>query len=117
MQYSRPMIELVYEIRRRVSADLKPGIKLANPDMFQELSNYYQSSKDSIARTLIKELFSMAGEPWASLLNKPNEPVAPRQVIKSYRGQVSMVEAKKPASTSVQGSKPVRIYRGQVVEE
>lgn len=117
MQYSRPMIELVYEIRRRVNADLKPGIKLANPDMFQELSDYYQSSKNTIARTLIKELFSMAGEPWASRLNKASEPITSRQVTKAYRGQVSLVEAKKPPSTSPQSSRPVRIYRGQVVEE
>lgn len=117
MQYSRPMIELVYEIRRRVNADLKPGIKLANPDMFQELSDYYQSSKDTISKTLIKELFSMAGEPWASNLNKTKEAVAPRQVIKAYRGQVSLVEAKKPPSAASQDSKPVRIYRGQIVDE
>lgn len=117
MQYSRPMIELVYEIRRRVSADLKPGIKLANPDMFQELADYYHSSKDTISKTLIKELFSLAGEPWASSLDKAAESIAPRQVTKAYRGQVSLVEAKKPAAASGQGTKPVRIYRGQVVEE
>ncbi len=117
MQYSRPMIELVYEIRRRVNADLKPSIKLANPDMFKELLDHYQSSKDTISRTLIKELFSMAGEPWNSSLNKPAEAVISRQVTKAYRGQVSLVDAKKPPSESNQAAKPVRIYRGQVVEE
>lgn len=117
MQYSRPMIELVYEIRRRVSADLKPGIKLANPDMFQELSDHYHACKDIITKTLIKELLTMAGEPWENNLHKPTEAVAPRQVIKSYRGQVSLVEAKTAISGSVKGSKSVRIYRGQIVGE
>jgi hypothetical protein len=118
MQYSKPMIDLVYEIRRRVDAKMKPGIKLANPDMLQELAEFHHDCKDTITRTLIKELLSLAGEPWVDQLDEPKpksetpKPDTPKQITKVYRGQVSLVDA----PTTRESHRPVRIYRGQVVE-
>ena len=115
MQYSKPMIDLVYEIRRRVDAKLKPSIKLANPDMLQELADFHHHCKDTITRTLIKELLSLAGDPWMEQLDEPGARIEPqRQITKVYRGQVSLVDA--PSATPKEPQKPVRIYRGQIVE-
>jgi hypothetical protein len=107
------MIELVYEIRRRVPADLKPGIKLANPDMLEELADFYHTSKDVITKTLVKELFNLAGEPWINLTAERKLDV-PKQVAKVYRGQTTLVDA--PAEKAeAEPAKPVRMYRGQPV--
>lgn len=113
MQYSKPMIDLVYEIRRRVDAAMKPGVKLANPEMLDELHHYYQTSKDVITKALIKELFFLAGEDWLERLEAAAHPEPPRQVVKVYRGQVSL----EPSMASpLPSPKPQRIYRGQIVD-
>lgn len=98
MQYTRPMIDLVYEIRRRVDSELKPSVKLANPEMFQELADYYQRSRDTITKTLIKELLSQAGDDWLALLDPPKAatPQLPKQLVKVYRGQTLLEDAPQP---------------------
>ena len=115
MQYSRPMIELVYEIRRRVHADLKPGIKLSNPELFNELTDIYHRISCTVTRTLIKELFALAGDPWDTLLEN-NQKNAAKQVTKMYRGQVSLEDAPRDDKAGEQKKKPVRIYRGQIIQ-
>jgi uncharacterized protein YicC (UPF0701 family) len=123
MQYTKPMIDLVYEIRRRVDADMKPSVKMANPEMLKELADYHQQTKDTITKTLIKELLFMAGEQWRQLLEpvspeaaqvpditKQKVPEIPRQVVKVYRGQTILVDA--PRATH---ANPVRMYRGHPV--
>jgi len=114
MQYTKPMIELVFEIRRRVPADLKPSIKLANPELLDELTQHYAKSRDVITQTLIKELLQKAGAPWDSYLEAEQREKAPKQVTKAYRGQVTLEDAPDHSKTK---SKSKRMYRGQVVEE
>ncbi|MEX1032726.1 MAG: hypothetical protein WDZ30_05155, partial [Cellvibrionaceae bacterium] len=104
-----PMIELVFEIRRRVNAHTKPGIKLANPDLLGELGDIYHSSKDTILRTLIKELLTRAGGNWEKLLTDSSTPT-PKTVVKVYRGQASVEATSKGSGTPP--SKSVRYYRG-----
>lgn len=91
MQYTKPMVDLIYEIRRRVDAATKPSIKMANPEVLNELAEYHHHTKDTITKALIKELLFMAGPEWAALLDPvappPPKEVAPRQVVKVYRGQ------------------------------
>lgn len=113
MHYTKPMIELVFEIRRRVNAQMKPGIKLANPDLLVELGEIHRSSKDTILRTLIKELLTIAGEEWLSLLQAPQSRGKTR--VKVYRGQISLEPTEHPpASDGASGS--VRYYRGVKIE-
>jgi len=131
MQYTKPMIELVYEIRRRVDANTKPKVKMANPDMLKELADFHYRAKDTITKTLIKELLFLAGEEWLALLNPPllTEPIAPqKQAIKVYRGQTSLVESSHEAivvndaihsellASTATAAKPVRMYRGPPVD-
>lgn len=132
MQYTKPMVDLVYEIRRRVDAAMKPSVKMANPDVLKELADYHQQSKDTIAKALIKELLFMAGPEWAALLEPAdgaNKGDIPRQIVKVYRGQTILEDATQnpqPASDSTvvrselltsapAADKPVRMYRGHPI--
>ena len=115
MQYSKPMIELVYEIRRRVNADLKPSIKLSNPELLNELTDIYHSIDCAVSKALIKELFALAGDPWVELLEN-NEKNTTRQAAKVYRGQMSLEESGGSTAEDDDKKKPVRIYRGRVIE-
>ena len=115
MQYTKPMVDLVYEIRRRVDLDMKPGVKMANPELLQELAEYHHHTKDTITKTLIKELLFLAGDQWLLLLEPTHTTVEtmteiPRQIVKVYRGQTTLEEAR-PATPS----KSVRMYRGQPI--
>lgn len=120
MQYTKPMIDLVYEIRPRVEPALKPGVKMANPDLLRELADYYRRASDTITKTLIKELLSLAGDEWRALVN-PGESATPsdeppKQVVKVYRGQTILTDAPRaeaPSATSP--AKHTRIYRGRPV--
>jgi len=112
MQYTKPMIDLVYEIRRRVDANMKPSVKMANPDVLKELAEYHHHTTDNITKTLIKELLFLAGPTWVALLDTTKsftEKMSdhPKQVVKVYRGQTTLVDA--PQATE---SKKVRMYRG-----
>ena len=68
MNFTKQMIDLVKEIRRRASSEAKPGIKLANPELLEELIPVYQLSTDTVTKALIKELFFVAGEDWPQRL-------------------------------------------------
>lgn len=124
MQYTKPMIDLVYEIRRRVAPDMKPGVKMANPELLKELADYYHQAKDTITKTLIKELLSLAGDEWRALLQpsagNSQKTEHPKQVVKVYRGQTILVDAPKEAHPELLASpspaKPVRMYRGHPVD-
>lgn len=144
MQYTKPMIDLVYEIRRRVDADMKPSVKMANPELLVELAEYHHHTKNTITKALIKELLFLAGDEWPLLLEPAKtESVKSqeihKQVVKVYRGQIILEDAPHPASASDEDTtnqnassgglfselltntkpaahnKPVRMYRGQPV--
>lgn len=125
MQYTKPMIDLVYEIRRRVEPDMKPGVKMANPELLKELADYYHQAKDTITKTLIKELLALAGDEWKALLqpgtyaNQRSD--LAKQVVKVYRGQTVLEDApKQEVRTELlvnsPPAKPVRMYRGHPVD-
>lgn len=117
MQYTKPMIELVFEIRKLVPSPLKPGIKLANPDLFAELREHYKTGAKTITKALIKELFSLAGEEWLIYLTQaaPDKPI---YNTKMYRGVVSLEESATNTGTDTNAKKKdakKRVYRGQVI--
>lgn len=121
MQFSKPMIELVFEIRRFVGPELKPSIKLANPELFHELQTHYHQGSGAVTKALIKELFSLAGGDWPSRLENQAPPVA--QKLRVYRGQASLDDKpsaeSNPSARSNEADKKrkTRIYRGQVITE
>lgn len=135
MQYTKPMIDLIYEIRRRVNADLKPSVKMANPELLKELVDYHHQTKDNVTKALIKELLFLAGDEWSHLLHVDHETTKEydihmhirKQTVMVYRGQTVLIDAPSPSdsdnshhlnqttSPTHRTDKPQRIYRGQPV--
>lgn len=125
MNFNKPMIDLVRELRKRAPAEEKPGIKLANPDLMQEMIPWFHCTKDVVVKALIKELFEYAGEDWpdklaaVEKLGSASEKTAPaadgkRYVTRVYRGQTQLVEVTSEDKTS-RTPRTQRVYRGQVV--
>lgn len=117
MQYTKPMIELVYEIRRRVPSELKPGVKLANPDLFNELISHYQNKgANTVTKALIKELLSLAGENWVTELENQNSDKGNGHQTKMYRGLISLEKKNtQEAKIARSNQSKKKIYRGQVI--
>jgi hypothetical protein len=117
MNYSKAMIDLISESRRRAPSEDKPNIKLANPDVLIELNKIYHDSKDTVLKAIIKEAFNLAGEGWPDKLIGKKEEIedakGPRYITKVYRGQTQLIEILPAAELLANKSK--RIYRGQVV--
>ena len=118
MNYSKAMIDLISEARRRASSEDKPSIKLANPDVLTELNKIYHSSSDTVLKAIIKETFHLAGDSWPDkLLEKEEEEdlaKGPRFITKVYRGQTQLIEVA-PEDSLASKPKTARIYRGQVI--
>lgn len=100
MNYSKAMIDLITESRRRASREDKPNIKLANPDVLTELNKIYHNSNDTVLKAIIKETFHLAGGSWPdALVENVAEKMAeedtvkkPRFITKVYRGQTQLIE-------------------------
>jgi len=133
MNYTKPMIDLVLEIRRRAPSGAKPVIKLANPDLLSELIPIYRDTTDNILRTMTRKLFVMAGDDWVGKLNQGSEDESRKDVKKVYGSHSSAIKVSSHVEkATVQRSDKVgvttarkaprgtptrsqRIYRGQVV--
>lgn len=117
MNYTKAMIDLVKEIRRRATSDEKPSIKLTNPDLFPELQGILADTNDAVMKALIKELFSLVGSPWSEPITDINENY-PQSIFTSYRGQAKMKARSVEDKTEAEAKKKFssqRIYRGQIV--
>jgi len=119
MNLSKAMIDLITEARRRAPSEDKPSIKLANPNILSELHTLYHNSQDTVLKAIIKEAFSLAGDPWPAKLLKeePSEQPDIKYVTRVYRGQTQLLEVKQDDAVGGPNptTKPKRIYRGQVV--
>lgn len=113
MTFNKAMIDLAKEIRRRAPADLKPTIKMANPELFVELGKIYQDTGDAVMKALIKEICELAGEPWSDVLVTGTE--GERASIQTYRGSTAYQSAPGKPEPGEKADAPKRIYRGQVV--
>lgn len=113
MQYTKPMIELVYEIRKTVPAEFKPSVKLANPDLFNQLITHYHHGAKTITKALIKELLSFAGSDWTEALLE-QKPIEEKHATKIYRGTISL-ERQQLAEEKARENRKKRIYRGRVI--
>jgi len=74
---TKPMIDLIREIRRRSSDDVKDSIKFSNPNIIDELIVLYHQSNDQIFIALIKELCVLAGASLEPESNETEEPKSP----------------------------------------
>lgn len=115
MNFTKPMIDLAKEIRRRAPSEVKASVKMANPDLFDELVKIFHESNDVVLKALIKEICELAGEGWPEALQNQNNEPAPKQSVFAYRGQISMVEKITTREEKPTEQVKKRIYRGQVV--
>lgn len=125
MQYTKPMIDQVFQIRKVAPDHIRAQIKLANPNLLDYMAEIYWQFHDKSLRELIQQLMSMAGPPWLTLLEE-NPQTRPNHSQQVYRGRVrpealqfQAPPVKTPTSakalTHTQKEKIV-IYRGQVVQ-
>lgn len=119
MQYTKALVDLIQEARRRAPNEAKPSIKLANPNVLYELITLYQQSSDAVFKALIKEICNQAGEEWAERLEQPaeaNPSTSEEQyTLRVYRGK-TILEPKRPTEEAKENlSRKQRIYRGRVV--
>jgi hypothetical protein len=121
MQYTKPMIDQVFLIRKAVPDQLRAQIKLANPQLLEMLADLHRELHDKLLRELIKQLMSMAGPLWLSQLEN-SAPVSRPHHQQIYRGQVCHSAeippsgtTDKPATTPTHKEKNV-IYRGQLIQ-
>ncbi len=114
MQYSKPMIDLVLQIRKIVPTDIKPQIKLGNPELLDYLLEVYPLLENPPLRARLTRLFELAGPEWvtaAAALLTPAPEALP--AARLYRGQTVLDDAQTGDGAA---SKPKTItYRGRVV--
>lgn len=118
MQYTKAMIDLLKEVRRRAPAEEKPAIKLANPEVMNEVQRLYFKSKDAVLKAIVKELFDLAGSPWDQALRIPaqaEESVREGYILKSYRGVTQLLERAEQAHQASPEHSKKKVYRGQVI--
>lgn len=111
MQYTKPMIDLVFQIRKAVPNEIKPQIKLSNPELLGLLLSAYPSFEDQTLRILVAKLMEMAGSAWP--LSEADRADAPAKI---YRGQTIAVDVH-PNGLAHSGKKKTLIYRGRRVAE
>ena len=119
MQYTKPMIDQVFQIRKAVPDHLRAQIKLANPHLLDILADLYRELHDKLLRDHIKQLMSMAGPTWLSQLENPAVVSRPHDNQQIYRGQARQQDEPKTANTSDKSATAPKektiIYRGQVI--
>lgn len=92
MQYSKFMIDLVYQIRRNVPPHAKPTVKLSNPDLLDNLLDLYFQSNNKGLRADIENLMTLAGSAWTDTLRerrRRTEIKAPINAAQAAAGQRS----------------------------
>ena len=117
MQYSKQMIDLVMQIRKLTPTEIKPEIKLANPNLIIVLIDHYHNGANTLVRALVKDLCSLAGESWSDKL------VLRKQIreksVKAFRRQHALDDKIKDADISkgtiIKKTAKKIIYRGQVI--
>lgn len=80
---NKSMIDLVREIRRHCKPNEKPIIKLANPNVLDDILVLFHKTDNVIFRALVKELCLIAGSPWFEALNKTNNNTESQNIIEN----------------------------------
>lgn len=113
MQYTKSMIDHILQIRKIAPANIRPQIKLANPDLLDELAKMYVDIQDIVIKDLIEQLMAMAGPAWQALLNNHSAPPVNYQQ-KTYRGNQTKSTPPGPLDSNSKRTSKV-IYRGHVI--
>lgn len=113
MQYSKAMIDLVFQIRKTAPAPVKARIKLTNPDLPATLIDIYKVVDDQPLKILIYEFLNQAGPEWLSGLATARKTVAAEvPVLEDTVRDTTDTTPARPAPPREHREKVV-IYRGQ----
>jgi len=115
MQYTKPMIDHVFLIRKIVPDTIRPQIKLTNPDLLDVMAGMYREIQDALLRDLIRQLMSMAGPAWLTLLDAHSREPAANHSQQVYRGQILPPTAQPTIAAATVKEKTI-IYRGRPVQ-
>ena len=119
MQYSKAMIDLVFQIRKTAPAPVKARIKLTNPDLPATLIDIYKVVDDQPLKILIYEFLNQAGPEWLSgLVSTRNlTPVSDFEKVPllkdTFDGEDTSQIQSAPAAIAREHKEKVVIYRGQ----
>lgn len=116
MMYTRSMIEHVQQIRKMLPIDMRPHVRLANPDLLDQLSDLYWELQDKLIKEKIEKLMSLAGPAWLDLLH--NRQQSSEHTRCTYRGVAlpdTPARTAKTASSENAGKRKL-MYRGQPVQ-
>jgi hypothetical protein len=68
MSIDRPMVQLFFQIKRLMPTESQQNMKIASPDIAEQLIDIYVASKNASIRTLIELFMERAGNPWTAKL-------------------------------------------------
>jgi len=117
MEFSKAIIEKVYEVRRMAEPTLKAKIKLSSESLFDDLQTYYKSDSGQEIMTCIEQLFSLAN---LELVSSPHSgtKINGRLAASSVKTteDLAAVNDQNQISENAEGKPKLRkmVYRGQV---
>ena len=100
LPYSRLMIELIHEIRHHMPRELRPGVRFSNPDILENLADFYSQTDNRYVKLMIEKVLADAGEQWSKLIfddEKRFQPVKLKKV-KSGQSTTHTVDIASPAN-------------------
>lgn len=112
MLYSADMLRHLQQLRPRIYSEFGVRIRLADPDLLDQLSVLWRRSRDPFARKCMAQVLSQAGRTLPEMDSKPpalNTPV-------TYRGVTVAPQSAAERPHSSRGSHK-RVYRGRPVLE
>jgi hypothetical protein len=120
MQYTKSMIDLIFQIRKAAPAPIRPRIKLSSSSLLVTLTEIYSLIDDQSLRMMIFELMSQAGPEWVRRLRansseqQPQQlPVLTQQVASSSNSAQAAPTPSSDRQEPAEIREKVVIYRGR----
>ena len=111
MHFTKPVIDLIFDIRRIAPLEVRPKIKLSNPKLLVLLIEIYKQYDQASLQLRIKQLITVAEPTLMTMISDQEQQPTKRM----YRGQ-PIAQSEGERSSVVQnhpGKRTPIIYRGQ----
>ena len=110
MNIDRDMVNLFFEIKRSIPREKQIEMRISNPRIGEIITSIYCKTNDENIKLLTRIFLQRAGDDW---LENADRIAAPsRSLIQKMPHSPNNVR-----SSSKPRSKPIRIYRGQIIED
>lgn len=108
MQYTKTMIDLIFQIRKTTPAPVRARVKLTSPTLLETLIDIHRMVDDAELKVLIYELLTHAGPQWAKAVALPAVPLPKRKTPAQPQA-----DAAPAPPTTTKAKEKVVMYRGQ----